>query len=92
MAKPTYERSYLGVTITAANYRHILEREERNGINFHTKHLRAYLKGKEVFTHGFQKDENGKTVRDKWGHPIPISHRVQSVLRKIPTENVGATE
>jgi hypothetical protein len=47
-----YTRQYLGITITSQNYREILDREGRDGINFHTKHLRAYLKGKKSFKSG----------------------------------------
>lgn len=88
-SNPQYDRRYLGVTITAQNYREILEKEGREGINFHTKHLRAYLKGKKTFNHKFKREkvlvENGKgekveveqIVRDKFGFPIYNEFRVQ---------------
>lgn len=62
------DREYLGVTVTAKNYREIVgpkgsETEEgRQDLRFHEKHLRAYLKGKDSFTHGWVKDEEGNTV------------------------------
>lgn len=74
-------RRYLGTTITASNYREILEKEGRDGINFHTKHLRAYLKGKKTFRHKImtekvlvenekgEKFEEVRIVRDAFGNP-----------------------
>lgn len=87
--KIKYERSYLGTTITAANYRQILNEGGRSAINYHNKHLRAYLKGKKTFTHGFEKDENGKTKKDNWGRPIPTVYRVQAVLKPLGTKDMG---
>ena len=81
--KPKYEREYLGVTITAKNYREILEKEGREGINFHTKHLRAYIKGMVTFTHGFKKNEDGSTKLDRFGFKVPRTFRVQSRLTKV---------
>lgn len=71
------ERKYLGVTITATNYREILEKEGRDGINFHTKHLRAYLKGKKTFTHKWQRDEKGRVVTDQFNRPIFATYQVE---------------
>ncbi len=71
------ERRYLGITVTASNYREILEKEGRNGINFHTKHLRAYLKGKTTFTHRWQRDEKGNVVRDSFNRPVWAEYKVQ---------------
>ena len=71
-----YDRKYLGVTITAENYRDILTKEGRDGINFHTKHLRAYLKGKAFFTHGFNIDKDGNRT-------TPKVHRVRASLTKL---------
>jgi hypothetical protein len=74
-------RQYLGTTITASNYREILDREGRDGINFHTKHLRAYLKGKKQFRHKFMREtvmvtnekgeevEEIRIVKDPFGNP-----------------------
>jgi hypothetical protein len=92
-------REYLGVTITSKNYREILEKEGRDGINFHTKHLRAYLKGKTTFRHKFLRetvivqDEKGqdrevqRVVTDSWGNPKWNEHRVQSAIKQVPTDN-----
>ena len=89
MAKPKYERSYLGVTITSKNYREILEKEGRDGINFHSKHLRAYLQGKTSFRHKFMRDEKGNVITDMYGRPRYNEYRVQFTLRQIPTEDLG---
>lgn len=83
MKKQTYTRQYLGVTITAENYREILEKEGRSGINFHTKHLKAYLKGNDKFRHGFMRNEEGKPVKDNWGYPLYNQFDVQSKLTLI---------
>lgn len=76
LKEPRYDRTYLGTTITAQNYKEILEKEGRDGINFHTKHLRAYLKGKKTFTHGFNRDEDGRAISSR-------VFRVESVLTKL---------
>ena len=81
--KPKYEREYLGITITAKNYREILEKEGREGINFHTKHLKSYIKGLESFNYGFEKNEDGSTKLDRFGIKLPRSFRVQSRLTKV---------
>jgi len=77
MEKQKYTRKYLGVTITAQNYKEILEKEGRDGINFHTKHLKAYLAGKQTFRHKFKRDENGNVLRNAWGFPIYNEFTVQ---------------
>lgn len=64
-----YERAYLGITITAQNYREILAKEGRDGINQHTKHLKAYLKGKKWYRHKWMRDEEGKIIRDAFNRP-----------------------
>lgn len=46
------KREFTGVIITAENYKEILEKEGREGINFHNKHLRSYKKGYERFSFG----------------------------------------
>lgn len=60
------ERQYMGTTVTQANYREILEKEGREGINFHEKHLKAYLKGFKRFTFGWIRDEKGQRLEPKW--------------------------
>lgn len=75
--KTKVERRYLGTTVTAQNYRDILNKEGRDGINFHTKHLKAYLQGKTTFRHKFMRDEEGNIVTDAWGNPRYNEYRVQ---------------
>lgn len=66
--KPTHTRQYLGITVTAENYRELMEAAKADGkpprheINFHTRHLEAYLKGNEFFRHGNKYDKEGKIV------------------------------
>lgn len=81
--KTKYERSYDGVTITQQNYKEILEKEGRDGVNFHTRHLEAYLKGQKFFTHGYEKDVNGVTMIDRLGHPVRAIHPVKETLKVI---------
>jgi len=92
-------RRYLGVTITAENYREILEADGRDGINFHAKHLRAYLQGKTTFRHKFMREkslvenekgeqvEQERIVRDAWGNPRYNEFRVQQEY--IPATDDG---
>lgn len=80
--KSEYTRQYHGVTITQENYREILNKEGRNGINFHTKHLKAYLQGKKSFNHDFERSPEGEILRDNWGQRIPKVHRVHASLRR----------
>lgn len=72
MSKSGYTREYLGVTVTASNYSEILKTEGRRGINFHTKHLKCYLRGDTYFTFG--KDEKGN----------PALYVVQEKLTEVP--------
>lgn len=67
-----YNRKYEGVIITADNYREILEKEGREGIAFHNKHLKAYKRGRNYFQHG----------KDVDGYPL-----LHPVLSKINLEN-----
>lgn len=75
MSKSKYTREYLGVTITQANYKEVLDVEGRDGINFSTKHLRAYLKGKKTFVHGYRTDKDGRRY--------PLSHIVQEKINLV---------
>lgn len=77
--KPKYDRQYLGVTITKENYKEIFEKEGRDGINFHTKHLRAYLKGKSYFTHGQEIDSQGDIVGPKIHKVLAKINLVKSI-------------
>jgi len=54
-------REYLGVTVTAENYREINPKDKPNRDlrNYHNKHLRAYLKGHDTFQHGWVRHEDG---------------------------------
>jgi hypothetical protein len=64
--QPTHERRFTGITVTAANYRELLEKGGRHEMNYHSRHLEAYLAGKEVFKHGFRYDEKGKVLGPKF--------------------------
>lgn len=73
-----FSRKYLGVTITSKNYNQILKEEGRNGINFHAKHLKAYLQGKKIFPHGYKRNKDGsKTLQ---------FHKVKQRLWKLKTK------
>lgn len=73
--KYRYEREYLGTTITAQNYKEIRDKKDgRQQINFHNKHLRAYLRGYDRFTFGVDNDGD------------PIFHKVQQQIKKIKIE------
>lgn len=86
--KIKYLREYLGITITAQTYGEIREKHKvvnsaspgflafRDEINLHTKHLRAYLRGVETFTHGYNRDKEGRAIS-------PRVHTVQAKLEKI---------
>lgn len=54
MIKSKVERSFGGILVTAKNYRE-LDPEQRKLEN---KHLKAYLRGSEYFTHGFVEEPN----------------------------------
>lgn len=86
MEKKEYDREYLGITITAQNYREVLKKEGRMGINFHNKHLRCYLRGDKKFTFGCERDENGTLIRDKWNLRVPKQFNVQQKLTKLGTD------
>lgn len=66
--KTKYDREFQGTLITGQNYKEILEKEGRDGVRFHAKHLLAYKRGQDSFAHGI--DKNG----------FPIYHRVQQKL------------
>lgn len=68
-----FNREYLGVTVTAQNYREVHPIGKPSMRNFHSKHLRAYLKGNDSFMHGYTYDELG--IRH------PISHKVQQKIK-----------
>lgn len=78
--KAQYTRNYLGVTITGDNYREILSKEGRKGINFHTRHLEAYLSGNEQFPFG-------RKWNDFWMKWEPIFHKVKQKLTQINAED-----
>lgn len=66
--KPKWERRYLGITVTRDNYRELMRLAELSGkpprheINYHTRHLEAYLEGKNYFVHGFRYDKDGDKI------------------------------
>lgn len=68
-----YDREFLGTLITKENYNEILEKEGRDGRNFHNKHLRAYKQGKTHFVHGIRVNEKGEYLG-------PMIHPVQQKL------------
>jgi hypothetical protein len=53
-------RKFGGSVITKDNYREILNQGGRDLINFHNKHLKAYLNGKTFFYHG--RDAKGEKI------------------------------
>ena len=75
-----YDRKYLGITVTASNYRELMElakadgKDPRHEINYHTRHLEAYLKGNPTFKHGFRYDKDGDVIG-------PAIFRVMSELK-----------
>jgi len=73
LGKSKTNREFLGLLVTSDNYREILEKEGRDGRNFHNKHLRAYKQGKTHFVHGVRVNENG----EKLG---PMIHDVKQKL------------
>lgn len=57
-------KKFNGVLVTSLNYKQLLEEGGRNLINFHNKHLRAYLRDEQWFRHGV--DEEGQPKM----HPV----------------------
>lgn len=86
MSKAKFIKRYLGVTITADNYREILNKEGRYGINFHTKHLKAYLRGDTHFNYDYERDEEGRIITDAYGFRVPKRHRVQREFKRIKNQ------
>lgn len=88
------ERQYLGEIITSQNYKEILEKEGREGINFRNKHLKMYERGVDSFYHGKEEDENGDlrprlnsveqrmtlSFEDKEGNPQVRTFRSQAAV------------
>ncbi len=64
-----YDRQFLGTVVSQENYREILEKEGRDGLNYHNKHLRAYKQGKTQFSHGIRVNEKGEYLGIAW-HPV----------------------
>lgn len=66
--KIKYDRKYLGITITGANYREIMNaaiadnKNPRHEINYHTRHLEAYIKGQDKFRHGWRVNKDGEVT------------------------------
>jgi hypothetical protein len=84
MKQMKFDRQYLGVTVTAENYRAILSGPgSRDELRFHAKHLRAYLKGKDTFIHGWE----WKEVKDPETDEVtlekvrPQVHNVQQSIK-----------
>jgi len=65
MKRERYTREYGGVLVSSKNYQAILDSEGKDSVDFHNKHLKAYIKGKLIFKHG--KNEDGD----------PVFHRVE---------------
>lgn len=87
MEKLKITREYLGTTITAKNYREINPKENPNRDlrNFHNKHLKAYIQGKDEFQHGW--------IRNEDGSKRPKMHQVQqkfTVSSSTETVEVGS--
>lgn len=83
--KVKYDRKYLGITVTKENYRELMQKAidagmpPRHEINYHTRHLKAYLKGKTEFRHGYRYSEEGKIIG-------PAYFKVMEELIEIPVE------
>ena len=73
MKRERYTREYGGILVSSKNYQELLQTEGEDAIKFHKKHLKAYIRGKRVFTYG--KNEDGD----------PIFHMVEqkiSIIKK----------
>lgn len=62
--KHVARKRFNGVLVTSENYRQLLEEGGRDLINFHNKHLRAYLRDEQWFRHGIEEDGQPKM------HPV----------------------
>lgn len=82
MSKAKYDKQYLGITVTAQNYRELMakaiedKKDPRYEINYHNTHLKAYLQGKETFRYGYRYDKDGKIIG-------PAYFKVMQKLTKI---------
>lgn len=82
IGQPKWERQYLGITVTKDNYRELMGlaiadgKDPRHEINYHTRHLEAYIKGKDVFRHGYRRDKDGKILG-------PAFFKVEQKLTKV---------
>ena len=65
------DREYLGTIVTHSNYRDLLSAEGKDKIDFHKKHLKAYIQGKDSFYHG------STIPADITEKPRPILHYVE---------------
>jgi hypothetical protein len=61
--KKKTSRKYLGVLVTADNYRALLADGD---INFHRKHLKAYIRGVDEFAHGWNYNEDGDRISKRY--------------------------
>lgn len=53
-------KKFNGVLVTSLNYKQLLEEGGRDLINYHNKHLKAYLKDENWFQHGRNEDGSPK--------------------------------
>ena len=82
--KFSFDRQYLGVTVTAENYRKILEGPGgRDELRFHAKHLKAYLRGNDGFYHGTTtgKYKDPVSGEERETAPFPKWNKVQQLIK-----------
>lgn len=78
--KAQFTRQYLGVTITAQNYKTIKEGPGKTDeLKFHEKHLKNYLRGNDFFYHGWNYDKEGNKTS-------PKMFNVQQIIRMTDIE------
>ena len=58
--KHVARKKFNGILVTSTNYRELMDKGGRDLINYHNKHLRAYLKDEQFFIHGVGEDGHPK--------------------------------
>lgn len=58
--KHVARKKFNGVLVTSKNYSELLKEGGRDLINYHNKHLKAYLRDEQFFKHGFGEDGEPK--------------------------------
>lgn len=62
--KQVVRKKFNGVVVTSSNYSSLMEEGGRDIINYHNKHLKAYKKDENWFSHGRNEDGTAKM------HPV----------------------